>query len=409
MSYYRPDRPVAFTAAFNAGSVYDPVNLNCRAHAAEHMLMAGTRQHPTKDKLAAHIEQRGGTIVAYTKLDMLELAYTIGEAGQFGSVVDLLNQQVTDSLYDEGAFASERASVRQELGRLRTEWTQLNERLGCAHLLENTVLGGKIMETETAISAITLWDVQEHIAQRFTGNNLVLVVAGGITLEDAIAEFDRRLNLEQGTAPFVRPPTVVHQLPQDRIRVHALEGADQTRLAYSFAGYTPEHPDNPALDVLTAALGGGRAASLTRILRYGAKLIYVVRAFNRCENYNAWAIYTGTGPDHVAEVVRLINGELNRARNGDFTAEEIAIARDTLINSVPLQLDPIESLPDYHTRADLYRWSARSYIPGWTQAVSAVTPDDIARVAQDIFRPGQSVLTLCGARPTDRLGPELLF
>ena len=155
------------------------------------------------------------------------------------------------------------------------------------------------------------------------------------------------------------------------------------------------------MDTLTKILGGGRASSLTRLLRYDHGLIYSVQASNMNDlGFGTWKVNTGTKPHQVKNVVNLINGELSRAANGGITVDELNQAKATIINSLPVNLDAVGSFLGFHIEQDLYDLPEYTRAPGWANAIYGVTLNDIARVAQDVFRPGTSVLALCGV-PTD--------
>ena len=85
VTYTIPRRPITMHAAFNAGRRYDPTSPERLAHVTEHMIVAGTANLPSKDRLTAYIERLGGSISASTFLSPLLLKMKIGNVSDFGS------------------------------------------------------------------------------------------------------------------------------------------------------------------------------------------------------------------------------------------------------------------------------------------------------------------------------------
>ncbi|HSX02107.1 MAG TPA: pitrilysin family protein [Candidatus Saccharimonadia bacterium] len=400
--YRIPRRPIALTVAINAGRRHDPRSLGGLSHTLEHMLMAGTEELPTKHELTGYIEQLGGTIGALTGLNLIMLNLTLGTAEDFPSAVHVLNQMLVHSRYDPETFTNEMSSVEQELAALCSNPRAYAERLAYEQLVAGSALVGMTMDNPTSLQRITLEAVRQHASQQLTGHNLVFVLAGGITLEAAIAALDRGLNLESTGQPLTPPAPIVRQANVPSLQVKSFANAPQAQLVYSFVAYPPGHPDNPALDILVQLLGKGGSSLLFQQLRYRAGLVYGVGADTLYRwGYDGLTISTATKPANVKRVMRLINVELERAASGELSPQDIAAAQEALIKSMPLQLDQLGMLVELHLGPDLYRWPDVTRVLGWLEAVKAVTPADIARVARAVFRPDSANLALCGTAPAD--------
>ncbi len=398
--YTIPNRPVAMTAVFNAGYRYDPAGFESLAHLTEHMIVAGTRDLPSKDRLAAYIEQVGGNISAHTDPSTLMVRLAIGGATHFGSAMHLLNQVLTQSRFNEGTFEKERQSVLQELAVLKMSDSRLVDELFAVQLFSQTELNNNLIEQESTINAITIDDVRRFAADQLVGGNMAIVVAGGITFDKVIALFDQIFELELGKGLLITPPTVTFQPPAERIITRAHPSSEQTWLTYGFAGYGLAHPDTAALDVLIKILGGGRSGTLTRRLRYENGLVYSVSNESRKDlGFGLWGISTATHSTNLKRVIELVNEEWRRAVNDGITASELIQAKAAIVNSAPLRMDAVRNFANFHEWPDLFDLSKATRLPGWLNAINDVTLNDIARVAQDVFRPGTSVLALCGSIP----------
>jgi len=400
--YELPHRPIALTAVFDAGRRYDPDGLECLAHTAEHMLVAGTTDLPSKDKVAAYIERLGGAVGASTGISDMRLNLAVGNASDFEAAVYLTDQLLVHSRYDEDVFEKELESVRQELAALTGNPGRFVQRRFNEQLFANTSLGGKLMDNQSAIDKLSIDDVRKYAKRRLTANNLTIVIAGGITIRQAVDALDNGLNLRPGTISSEPSPLISFNAPKDRIVSRTFTSQGQVHISYGFPGYYAGHPDSPVLEVLATVIGGGRASSLSRILRYEAGLVYSVSSHNSSGvGFGSWKIVTASNPLKAKEVIRLINDELKRATTGGITIEELIFAQDKLIKSAPIAMDSVGALRNFHAISDLFRLPETTRLPGFLRAIAAVSTDDLARVSKDIFRTGASVITLCGELPTD--------
>jgi predicted Zn-dependent peptidase len=398
--YHIPSRPIAIVAAFDAGSRYDPTGLESLAHVAEHMVVSGTKELATKDKIAAYIEKLGGSVSAYTSLSTLAVELTIGSVKSLQAAVYLLNQLFVHSRYDEVTFKNEVESVRQELASRKSNPDSYVSYLFRKCLLSGTALCNKIIDSESAINRVNIDDVRQYAAKQLVGYKMVIAMAGGITLEQAISELDRGFELSRGSDSVASSLSVELCQPTERVVTKAFTSSNQVQLMYGFAAYGKGHSDAVALDVLTKIIGGGRASSLSRRLRYERGLVYSVQASSIEEiGFGYWRVRTSTDPDNIGEVIRLVNGELERAVTGKITQDELDQAKAILINSAPLRLDAVEDFLDEHIEQDLYAMPEETRVSGWIRAVCTTTLDDITRVARNVFVPQTSLLTLCGDIP----------
>lgn len=398
--YTIPNRPIAMTAAFNAGRRYDPTGRECLAHVAEHMIVAGTKKFSSKSKIASYIERLGGSIEAGTRLSMLCIRLTVANAVNFDNAVYLLNQLLAHSKYEEPVLKKELDSVRQELAVLKGDPSRYAERFFRHHLFSNTELQEKTIDNELAIDRVSIDDVRQYAAERLVAGNMAIVVAGGITFEQAIEVLNKGLEVNYATGSLSAPSLVAYQMPSNRIVTKSYPSSAQVRLVYGFPGYDMSHPDAAVLDVLAKILGGGRASSLARILRHENGLVYRVLVESVKEvGCGTFRIITGTDPACLQKVLELINSELERAAKGEITAEELEQAKSTIVNTNLVRLDAVKDFLKEHVEPDLYDLPQSTRVPGLMNAVQATTLEDITRVAQDVFRPGTSLLTLCGSLP----------
>jgi predicted Zn-dependent peptidase len=166
---------------------------------------------------------------------------------------------------------------------------------------------------------------------------------------------------------------------------------EQVHLALGFRALDREDPDREALDVANHVLGGGMTSRLFEEIREQRGLAYAV--FSSPAAYadaGTLTIYTATGPEHVDEVLRLIDGELDKLICDGITAEELDVAIGALAGGFVLGLEG--------TGARMGRIGSQVATLGRVIPVAeqvaryeAVTRDDVHRVLRRVLGAGRSL------------------
>jgi zinc protease len=193
--------------------------------------------------------------------------------------------------------------------------------------------------TESSNSRISGDDLQAFWKQNFVPNNAALVVSGQVTaaglrpvLEKAFGEWPR------GTP--VQPSSGSPATTSARLIVVDKPGAPQTQLRVASIGVARATPDYNAILVMNEALGGLFSSRINLNLReqhgytYGASSQFFFRRMP-----GPFVISAGVRTDVTAPAVSEIFKEVRRMRETELTAEELALAKDSLIRSLPSQFE----------------------------------------------------------------------
>ena len=110
----------------------------------------------------------------------------------------------------------------------------------------------------------------------------------------------------------------------------------------------------------------------------------------------AFAVYAGTAPEHVEEVLDLVHAELDRlVRDGGVTDRELVSAKGHLTGSLALSLESSASRMHRIGRHEL----SMGTVPTLDEVVAdveAVTAADVERVIERILAPGERTLAVVG-------------
>lgn len=392
--FERSGMPVYMRAAFFGGSRFDADGKEGTAHFLEHMLTAGTKKFPSKDKLAAYIERYGGIFGATTWLDDINVNVAIGEPNDIDRAFEVLHEMLLESLFDDRAFEAERGSILGELRDAHSNPGRWVFDVATRVCFQGTPLAKSTLGTEGAVYAITKDDILTTYREHIAANRMLLMVSGGVTLEEIVEKANRALSI-----PVSGQPLLDWELPVARrinTEIEFYSGGEQVHAVLSFRTSGIGSKDNASLDVIAEVLGGGRASTLSRVLRYERGLVYSVSA-NHLEFAGAgmWYIKTSATKKKLQEVFEVIAKEIQRIMRDGLTSEELQFAKDKIAKSKRMELQSSGSWVGFHTRRQLINpapWTFIDYI----HEIQAVTVADTKRVAEKYFTPDGWYVALCG-------------
>src|SRR5262249_51823035 len=150
-------------------------------------------------------------------------------------------------------------------------------------------------------------------------------------------------------------------------------------------GVRRDNPDYYKLLVMDYVLGTGPGFTdrLSSRLRDREGLAYTVSAditSSAGVEPGTFSAYIGTDNDNFAKVKRLFLEELNRIRDTEPSAQEVADAKAYLLGSRLLQFGSNEGIAAQLLAIERYKLGF-NYLDDFEKAVAAVTPEEVREVA----------------------------
>jgi zinc protease len=355
-------------------------------------------------QIADQVAQLGGSLSTTSTMDSSQASASSLQR-TFPQLLDVLADVVRHPSFPAEEVERQRASRLASLVQQRENANAVATTVtyaalyGPAHPYGYTELG-----TEASNKALTRDDLQKFWSQNFVPNNAALVVSGRISaaelrplVEKAFGDWQKGTPAEAASA---EPATT-----KSRLVLVDKPGAPQTQLRVASIGVPRNTPDYAALRVMNEALGGLFSSRINLNLReqhgytYGASSQFVFRRFA-----GPFMVATGvrtdvTGPS-VAEVLK----ELGRIRDGDLSPEELALAKDSLVRSLPSDFETSSRVTASTSNIYIYDLGLDYYtkLPGQLTAVDA---GQVRSVAQKYIQPEKVVVVAVGDR--GKIAPEL--
>ena len=353
------------------------------SHFVEHMVFKGTEKF-SGEEISRRVQSAGGYINAYTSFE--RTVYHVDVPAEKTEIAfDVLAQLALYPKLDDADAVSERDVILREIDMGADEPDRRLSEAAFATAYRVHPYRIPVIGHRDVFCSLNANDLREYFARRYTTETIHLVVAGDIARENVFALAEKYFgSARRKPCPA---PLVPEEPPQLARRETALHG-DVNILRGSAFWKIPglAHEDALPLGVLAGILGNGDSALLYRELHEELELVHEIDA-------SAWTP-GGQGLFSVSYIAdcgkqKVIEDALQKiiakiAREGVSEKLIKKVARQSIVSLV-------------NSRKTVSRTAARLGAetvvlgdPGATkifiERISALTPDDIRRVAGKYFR-----------------------
>ena len=251
--------------------------------------------------------------------------------------------------------------------------------------------------TVATLSAVGRSDLQAFHQRFFTPDNLWLAITGDFQREALLASLERVFgDWQAGPAPRQEIPPLPAAAPPALWL--ATKPVPQTTILAGEVGIDKDAPDLQAVRVMNWILGGGGFNSrLMREVRSNRGLAYSVYSYFQVGRRLPGPFIAGTETKSAStlEVIRLFRAEMERMRQEPVTAAELALAKESLINSFVFAFTDSHEVVSQQLRLDFYGYPA-DYLQGYRDRLAAVTAVDVRQAASAHLHPDRQALVVVG-------------
>lgn len=397
-------RSVSTALFLGVGSRYEPEPVQGISHFVEHMLFKGTEKRPTAKDVAIAIEEIGGILNAETGKEVTVYWNKVSQR-HWGLALELLADVTRNSLFDASEVEKERGVIVEELSML------FDSPVDWVHLLIDEVLWGKhplgrdVAGTRESVGSMTRDQLVDFANRTYSPENAVLAVAGPIEhaeIADGAAGLFSKWETQAGATwePFVGDVAGPRMLLRQK-------DTEQAHVCLAAPGMSYVDPDRFALDLLNVILGEGMSSRLFLEVRERRGLAYDVHSYvNRYRDTGSLVVYAGVDPPRIDDTITAVLEEVAKLRHG-IPTDEIVRAKEFWKGRMELRLEDTRSLASWLGSQELLL--DRIYTPEEVVAeIDGVTLDNLIRVAEQTFRPGNLSMALIGPFDSDQRFRDML-
>jgi zinc protease len=249
--------------------------------------------------------------------------------------------------------------------------------------------------TEATVAAITRDDIVAFHERWYAPNNAILAIVGDLTTDEAFAGAERVFGAwARRDVPAVRQSDAPDATR--RIVVVDRPGAVQTEIRVGNVAIPRKHADYQALDLAVKVLGGEGANRIQRVLRTERALTYGASAdIQALKQAGGIVAETDTRSETTGEALRLVVDEFFRLQREPVYQLELADAQAYLTGNFPLTLETPDAIALQVLNALFYGLDVKD-LETYRERVTAITGDDIQRVARGYLKPARLSIVLVG-------------
>jgi predicted Zn-dependent peptidase len=348
---------------------------------------AAADQLVEQNKLGQIVNQSGGVgLNATTSADATKYFYSF-PSNKLELWMSLESERFLEPVFRE--FYKEREVILEER-RMRTDNSPIGKMmeffLGKAFITHPYLR--PVIGYPEDLRNLTRQDVQSFYEKYYGPNNLTMVLVGDIYPTDV----KRLAQIYFGRYPAkVRPPTVAAVEPVQQAE-RSVTVKLETQPWYFEGFHRPgiKHPDNVVYDLLASLMSDGRTARLYKSLVEQQRIALAVQGFNGYPGDkfpNLILFYALTAPGHgVDEVAQSLGREIQRLKTEPVSIQDLdrvkTRAKASILRSLDSNSGLAKLLGEYEVKTGTWRNLFKEI-----NAIAAVTPADVQRVAKTTFVP----------------------
>lgn len=382
---------VSVRMVFEGGVLVEKESDNGVSQLASRLLLKGTGERSAL-QLAREIEDYGGSISTYSARNSFGCSLEL-LSDRLDSGLEVLSDLVENASFAEKEIEQERvillAAIRAESDDPRTlAGRSLRKLLFGIHPYRFSELG-----SEESVRDLTREELLGYYQRYYCGRNGVLAIFGDVTEEEIMPAIRLRFGemragkkLSLSGSPFALPEGV-------REGYLNKDGISQAVVTQGFAGVDLHNPDRYELELLSSIFSGLSAPLFTKV-RIEMGLAYYIGAYQILGlEPGAFIFYAGTIPGSTGVVVSAFEEEMDRAREGKITPEELERNKNRLLGRFQFSLQTNGGRAFRSALDELYGLGYDAY-RDYESEIQGLSIDDLSRAANKYFTPDNYALVV---------------
>lgn len=387
---------VSIKAYLATGSIYDPADKAGLAQLTGAMLRAGGTSSIAPEKLDDELEFMASSIESGIGTDSGSVSMSC-LTKNLDRTLDLFAQVMTAPLFrqdrvDQGKNQAVEAIRRQDDDLKDLADRELRKAIYAGHPLGR-------FPTVSSVRAITREDLVAFHRRSFHPDGTILAVSGDFDQQEMLARLNKAFAGWKRKQPEL--PAVGQPSPALKKAVYFVErDIGQSVIRMGHLGIDKNNPDLYAVTVMNAILGGnGFSSRMMAEIRSREGLAYnVASSFQAGRRFpGTFEAETETKAATTVRAIGLMEGIIRDMTLKQVTDQELALAKDSIVNSFIFAFTNAASVANLRARMEFYAYP-RGYLENYRDNIARVTKEEVLRVARKYLRPEDMILVVVGDR-----------
>jgi len=362
------------------------------SHFIEHLLFKGSSRYSAQD-IAELFDAMGGELNAATSRETT-VVYTRVPDGRVEEALDAMTDMVFAPAFDD--VDSEREVVLEEIAMVDDNPQDLVHDLAAEAVFGAHPLGRPVIGRAEVIAGVSPRALRRYHDGAYVAPNIVLAASGRVAHDRLVELFAARRGGSNGSSRLRRP--LLRRAPRPGYRFLRRK-TEQYHVVLAGPGIARDDERRYAVSLLDAILGGSASSRLFQEIREKRGMAYSVYTYgSQYAETGQVGVYVGTREDNLDECLTVTAAELRDVAAGNLRAGELDRAKENLEGRLLLSL---ESTSNRMTRLGRALVTGSELVaPEETiRRVRAVTEEDVARAARELFAP--ECLSVAGIGPRE--------
>ena len=337
-------------------------------------------------------------------VDYIGASLSTGSTGGFASsltkhtdkILSLFSQVILKPSFPDAEFEKIKTQTLSGLQSEKDDPNAISNNVSSALTFGTNHPYGEITN-ESTVSNISLEDCKMYYNTYFKPGNAYLVVVGDITPEAAKGKAEKYF----GSWPAGKTPVYHYDFPKpvDKTTVAFVDkpGAVQSLINITYAvDLKPGSSDEIASRVMNTILGSGFSGRLFKNLREDKAYTYgAYSALGSDKLVGDFSANASVRNEVTDSAVTQFLIELNKMKTEPVTQEELNLAKSFIAGGFARSLEGPQTVANFALNINKFNLPA-DYYETYLQKLSAITVDDVSRVAKKYITPEKARIVVVG-------------
>lgn len=383
-------RSVSIAIWVMAGSRNEPPEKNGVSHFLEHMFFKGTSKRTAKD-IAVEVDSIGGELNAFTSREETTFyARTLDE--HLPIAIDLLSDIFLHSVLDPVDVEKEKTIILEEIKMVEDTPDDYIHDLYYKTAWNGNPLGQSVLGRKETLNSLKREDLIDYIEGYYHPEDIVISAAGNLDPDELLTHLDKTFGTLNRSKRYrdETQPRFIGNIQGKRKRLESVH------ICLGVEGLKHTHEDRYSFLVLNSILGSSVSSRLFQEIREKRGLAYSI--FSYIASYRDTGMltaYAATDQSKVREVIDLILKEFISLKKDVASIDEINKAKEQLKGNLILSLESTINKMTQIARQEIY-FNRNFSIEEIIHNIDSVTPEQVQRLANGLFREEAFALTTLG-------------